>query len=141
MKKKFEIRSHDGPGRIGKIDSEPTPKLFFKNDLKIAPNQGSAHNVDREIAEFNVKETLRLAEENVDEGLAFPVLQGPEAGAGKGREAGARREAPSELPGFGQRRAVPGLPALGLGREAARSACLAAAVHGLSLLRPGSLPR
>ena len=82
-----------------------------------------------------------VAEENVDEGLAFPVLQGPEAGAGKGREAGARREAPSELPGFGQRRAVPGLPALGLGREAARSACLAAAVHGLSLLRPGSLPR
>ena len=71
MKKKFEIRSHDGPGRIGKIDSEPTPKFFFKNDLKIAPNQGSAHNVDREIAEFNVKETLRLAEENVDEFLKF----------------------------------------------------------------------
>ena len=34
--------------------------------MKIAPNQGSAHNIDREIAEFNVKETLRLAEENVD---------------------------------------------------------------------------
>lgn len=75
MKKKFEIRSHDGPGRIGKIDSEPTPKLFFKNDLKIAPNQGSAHNVDREIAEFNVKETLRLAEENVDE-CDIAVIQG-----------------------------------------------------------------
>ena len=66
MRKKFEIKSHDGPGRIGKINDEITPKLFDKNELKIAPNQGSAHNVDREIAEFNVKETLRLAKENVE---------------------------------------------------------------------------
>lgn len=75
MRKKFEIKSHDGPGRIGKIDGELTPKLFFKKDLKIAPNQGSAHNVDREIAEFNVKETLRLAKENVDD-CDIAVIQG-----------------------------------------------------------------
>ena len=66
MIKKFEIKSHDGPGRIGKIDNEITPALFSKKDLKIAPNEGSAYNIDREIAEFNVKETLRLAGENVD---------------------------------------------------------------------------
>lgn len=67
MIKKFEIKSHDGPGRIGKVDDELTPKLFYKDELKIAPYEGSAHNVDREIAEFNVKETVRLARENVDE--------------------------------------------------------------------------
>ena len=66
MIKQFEIKSHDGPGRVGKVDGELTPRIFFKEELKIAPNQGSAHNIDREIAEFNVKETLRLAEENVD---------------------------------------------------------------------------
>ncbi|WP_296874360.1 archaeosine tRNA-ribosyltransferase [uncultured Methanobrevibacter sp.] len=75
MKKKFEIKSHDGPGRIGKIEDELTPKLFYKNDLKIAPYQGSAHNVDREIAEFNVNETLRLAKENVEE-CDIAVIQG-----------------------------------------------------------------
>lgn len=75
MIKKFEIKSHDGPGRIGKIDGEITPKLFSKKDLKIAPTQGSAHNIDREIAEFNVKETLRLAKENVDE-CSIAVIQG-----------------------------------------------------------------
>jgi predicted RNA-binding protein len=75
MIRKFEIKSHDGPGRIGKIEDELTPKLFFKNDLKIAPNEGSAHNVDREIAEFNVKETIRLASENVDE-CDVAVIQG-----------------------------------------------------------------
>ena len=32
MIKKFEIKSHDGPGRICKIDGELTPKLFFKDD-------------------------------------------------------------------------------------------------------------
>lgn len=66
MIKQFEIKSHDGPGRVGKVDGELTPRIFFKEELKIAPNQGSAHNINREIAEFNVKETLRLAEENVD---------------------------------------------------------------------------
>ena len=75
MIKKFEIKSHDGPGRIGKIENELSPKLFSKTDLKIAPNEGSSHNVDREIAEFNVKETLRLARENVDE-CDIAVIQG-----------------------------------------------------------------
>ena len=75
MIKKFEIKSHDGPGRIGKIEDELTPKIFFKDKLKIAPSEGSAHNVDREIAEFNVKETLRLARENVDE-CDVAVIQG-----------------------------------------------------------------
>ena len=72
---KFEIKSHDGPGRIGKINDELTPKLFNKNDLKIAPTQGSAHNVDKEIAQFNVNETLRLAEENA-ETCDIAVIQG-----------------------------------------------------------------
>lgn len=75
MRKKFEIRSHDGPGRIGKIDGDVTPKLFKRKDLKIAPNQGSSYNIDREIAEFNVRETLRLAKENVDD-CDIAVIQG-----------------------------------------------------------------
>ena len=75
MIKKFEIKSHDGPGRIGKIDGEPTPRIFFKRDLKIAPTEGSAYNIDREIAEFNLKETLRLAEANVDD-CDIAVIQG-----------------------------------------------------------------
>ena len=75
MIKKFEIKSHDGPGRVGKIDGEMTPKIFFKNDLKIAPNEGSAYNIDREIAEFNVKETLRLANEHVND-ADIAVIQG-----------------------------------------------------------------
>lgn len=75
MIKKFEIKSHDGPGRIGKVDGELTPKIFFKNDLKIAPSEGSAYNIDREIAEFNVKETLRLADANVDD-CDIAVIQG-----------------------------------------------------------------
>ena len=75
MIKKFEIKSHDGPGRIGKIDGDFTPKIFYKTDLKIAPNEGSAYNVDREIAEFNVKETLRLAKEHVNDS-DIAVIQG-----------------------------------------------------------------
>ncbi|MBR0369858.1 MAG: archaeosine tRNA-ribosyltransferase [Methanobrevibacter sp.] len=75
MIKKFEIKSHDGPGRIGKLDGEKTPKLFYKDDLKIAPSQGSAYNIDKEIAKFNLKETLKLALENVNE-CDTAVIQG-----------------------------------------------------------------
>lgn len=75
MIKKFEIKSHDGPGRVGKLDGNLTPRIFYKNELKVAPNQGSAYNVDREIAEMNVKETLRLAEEHSDE-CDIAVIQG-----------------------------------------------------------------
>ena len=75
MIKKFEIKSHDGPGRVGKIDGELTPKLFYKKDLKIAPSEGSAYNIDKEKAEFNVKETLRLSKENVDTS-DIAVIQG-----------------------------------------------------------------
>ena len=75
MIKKFEIKSHDGPGRIGKLDGNLTPKIFYKNQMKIAPNQGSSYNIDREIAEFNVKETLRLSKENVDTS-DIAVIQG-----------------------------------------------------------------
>lgn len=75
MIKKFEIKSHDGPGRIGKVDEKLTPKVFYRNELKIAPSEGSSYNIDREIAEFNVKETLRLARENVNE-CDIAVIQG-----------------------------------------------------------------
>lgn len=75
MIEKFEIKSHDGPGRIGKFNGNKTPKLFYKDELKIAPSEGSAYNIDKEIAKFNVKETLRLASENVDKCNAA-VIQG-----------------------------------------------------------------
>lgn len=75
MLKKFEIKSHDGPARYGKIDGERTPKLFHRDELKISPTQGSAYNIDKEIARFNVDETLRLARENVDRCDAA-VIQG-----------------------------------------------------------------
>lgn len=51
------------------------PQIIFKNDIKIAPSEGSAYNIDREIAQFNVKETLRLAKENVDK-CNVAVIQG-----------------------------------------------------------------
>lgn len=75
MIKKFEIKSHDGPGRIGKIDGKITPKIFYRNEMKIAPNEGSAYNIDREISEFNINETLKLAKEHVNE-ADIAVIQG-----------------------------------------------------------------
>lgn len=62
MKNKFEIKSHDGPGRLGKCNGDITPKIFNKEDIKIAPSEGSSYNIDKEIAKWNVEKTLELAE-------------------------------------------------------------------------------
>lgn len=75
MIKKFEIKSHDGPGRLGKLDGEFTPRIFFKENLKIAPSEGSAYNIEKEIAAMNVSETLRLARENVED-CDVAIIQG-----------------------------------------------------------------
>ncbi len=75
MIKKIEIKSHDGPGRICKLDGDITPKLFNSKIMKIAPCEGSSYNIDKEIARFNVKETLKNAEKNADT-CDFAVIQG-----------------------------------------------------------------
>lgn len=58
---KFEIKSHDGPGRLGKLNKQITPMLFNENKWNIASSEGSAYNIEREIAEWNVKKTLELS--------------------------------------------------------------------------------
>lgn len=75
MIKKFEIKSHDGPARLGKFDGNITPQLFKREDMKIAPSSASSYNVDKEIAKLNIRETLKLAREHVDE-CEYAVIQG-----------------------------------------------------------------
>ena len=75
MIKKFEIKSHDGPARLGKLERENTPKLFDRKKMTIAPNEGSSYNIDKEIAQLNVRQTLEKAKENV-ETCEFAVIQG-----------------------------------------------------------------
>jgi predicted RNA-binding protein len=58
IKIKLEIKNHDGPGRLGKIENKETPLLLNKKDYKIAPNEGSSYNIQREIAKENVKNTI-----------------------------------------------------------------------------------
>ncbi|MDL2246391.1 archaeosine tRNA-ribosyltransferase [Methanobrevibacter sp. OttesenSCG-928-K11] len=66
IKIKFEIKSHDGPGRLGKIENKETPILLNKKDYKIAPNEGSSYNIQREIAEKNVKNTISKSKKAIE---------------------------------------------------------------------------
>ena len=40
--KQFEIKSHDGPGRYGKLGDMETPTLINKDDFNIAKDESSA---------------------------------------------------------------------------------------------------
>ncbi len=70
---KFEIKSHDGPGRYGKLGGEESPLILKESELNIAPDESSAYDIEREIAEWSVNETVKLAKES-DSDIA--VIQG-----------------------------------------------------------------
>ena len=48
--KQFEIKSHDGPGRYGKLGDLETPAIIDKDDFSIADDESSAYDVEKEIA-------------------------------------------------------------------------------------------
>ena len=75
MKKKFEIKTHDGLARLGKLEKTKTPRLFDENELNISPSEGSAYNADKEIATFNIKQTIEKAKENASK-CDTAVIQG-----------------------------------------------------------------
>ena len=67
---KFEIKSHDGPGRYGKLKGEESPLILKESDLNIAKDESSAYDIEREIAEWSVNETIKLAKENENKEIA-----------------------------------------------------------------------
>ena len=80
MVEKFEIKSHDGPGRLGKLGEIQTPNVFNDTDFEnlIAEDESVAYNIDLEIAEWSVRKTLEKAkaqkEKNPD--CDITVIQG-----------------------------------------------------------------
>ena len=72
--KQFEIKSHDGPGRYGKLGDMETPMIINKDDFNIAKDESSAYDVEREIAEWSVKQTIEKAKLVEDAEIA--VIQG-----------------------------------------------------------------
>jgi len=80
MKTKFEIKDHDGPGRLGKLGKILTPNVFNENDSNtlVAKDESSAYNVDREIAEWSVRKTIELAKEEKEKNpdCDIAVIQG-----------------------------------------------------------------
>ena len=72
--KQFEIKSHDGPGRYGKLGDYETPLIINKDDFVIAEDESSAYDVEKEIAEWSVNQTIEKAK-NVEE-KEIAVIQG-----------------------------------------------------------------
>ena len=59
--KQFEIKSHDGPGRYGKLGDLETPAIIDKDDFSIADDESSAYDVEKEIAQWSVNQTIEKA--------------------------------------------------------------------------------
>ncbi|WP_409197871.1 archaeosine tRNA-ribosyltransferase [Methanobrevibacter acididurans] len=74
MTKKFEIKSHDGPGRLTKKNNKLTPNLIDLKKHHITKDTETAYNVEREIAEYGVRKTLEQAQKETNVKIA--VIQG-----------------------------------------------------------------
>ena len=72
--KQFEIESHDGPGRHGKLGDLETPTIIDKDDFSIADDESSAYDVEKEIALWSVNQTIEKAKSVQDKEIA--VIQG-----------------------------------------------------------------
>ena len=73
MNERFEIKVHDGPGRLGKLGKIETPNIINTNLFKIANDEAVAYNIDKEIAIWSVNKTIEKAK-NFNGEIA--VLQG-----------------------------------------------------------------
>ena len=73
--KQFEIKSHDGPGRYGKLGDMETPMIINKDDFNIAKDESSAYDVEREIAEWSVNQTIEKAKQGAYVAKATSMLQ------------------------------------------------------------------
>ncbi|MDR0913541.1 MAG: archaeosine tRNA-ribosyltransferase [Methanobrevibacter sp.] len=62
----LKIKIHDGPGRMGNIREIKTPWLIDENKINIVGNQGSAYDIQREIAEWSVELTNKMAKEFIN---------------------------------------------------------------------------
>lgn len=69
MSKKFELKIHDGPGRLGKLNGGLTPTVIDSENFKIADSQSCPYNVEKEIATWCVDETIKLTDESYDIGI------------------------------------------------------------------------
>ncbi|RBQ23554.1 Archaeosine synthase [Candidatus Methanobinarius endosymbioticus] len=69
MVENFEIKSHDGPGRLGKLGEIQTPNILNEvtTNSSIAKDESVAYNVEREIAEWSVRKTIEKAKSVKDE--------------------------------------------------------------------------
>ncbi|OQD59135.1 putative tRNA-ribosyltransferase [Methanobrevibacter arboriphilus JCM 13429 = DSM 1125] len=80
MVEKFEIKSHDGPGRLGKLGEIQTPAIFDEKEIKniLADDEQTAYNIEREIAEWGVRRTIEKAknEKNENPNSRIAVIQG-----------------------------------------------------------------
>lgn len=70
---RFEIKIHDGPARLGKIEGMETPAVIEYESIDFAKDQPIPYNVPMEIAKWSVKETIKNARSSNSE---YGVIQG-----------------------------------------------------------------
>lgn len=71
----LEIKSHDGPARLGKFLNLKTPcTILTGKELELLPDEPMPYNVPTQLAEFSVNQTIAKVKQSGKKGIA--VVQG-----------------------------------------------------------------
>lgn len=75
---KFEIKSHDGPGRFGKLKDNETPLIINKEEYIIADDEAVSYDIENELAIWSVNQTIEKAKKakEEDENCEIATIQG-----------------------------------------------------------------
>ncbi|MGL6298214.1 MAG: archaeosine tRNA-ribosyltransferase [Methanobacteriaceae archaeon] len=57
----IEVKSHDGPARLGKLEGEITPTIKSYNNLNIIKDEPTAYNIEYELANWGLEKTIENA--------------------------------------------------------------------------------
>lgn len=72
----FEIKAHDGPGRLGKLNDHLTPCIINEKENSIVWGEGTPYNIQREIAEWSIKKTFQEAKEKKNDSKIATIQGG-----------------------------------------------------------------
>ena len=73
---KLEIKGHDGPGRFGKFNNYETPLIINKEEFKIVDDEAVSYDIEKELANWSVNQTIAKAEKVTEKKDKLVVIQG-----------------------------------------------------------------
>ncbi|MGL4670564.1 MAG: archaeosine tRNA-ribosyltransferase [Methanobacteriaceae archaeon] len=70
---KIEVKSHDGPARLGKLENTITPTIKSYDELNIVKDEATAYNIEYELSNWGLEKTIENAKHSAEKGISDDI--------------------------------------------------------------------